>query len=123
MIKTFISNAVISEFQLVKVDNAGKVGPCSASTDFAIGVAQRSVGANEPIEVIIEGQTKAIAGGNLAAGTNHLLQSDAAGKCVAYAAGDAGTQVIVGRFIPSDEAESASNGQYIDIVFAPVLGA
>ena len=122
MIKSFISNAQISEYQLVKVDVDGKVGPCSASTDFPIGVAQRAVGANEPVEVIVEGQTRAIAGGNLTAATHHVLQANASGECVAYASGDAGTQIIVGRWLPSSASASAVDNQYIDIVFAPQIG-
>jgi hypothetical protein len=122
MIKTFIASANISELQLVKVDVNGKVLPCSASTDVAIGVCQRSVSAGEPVEIIVQGETQAIAGGVLTAGTHNFLQSDASGRCVAYASADAGTQIIVGRWIPSDAAASAAANQYIQIVFNPAIG-
>ena len=122
MIKTFIASANISELQLVKIDVNGKVTPCAASTDFAIGVCQRSVSAGEPVEVIVQGETQAIAGGVLTAGTHHFLQSDASGRCVAYDATGGGVQVIVGRWIPSDAASAAAANQYIQIVFNPAIG-
>jgi len=34
--KSFIASASITAFQLVKFDNAGKVTPCTASTDVPV---------------------------------------------------------------------------------------
>ena len=122
MIKTFIASSNLTEYQLVKVDVNGKVLPCSASTDLPIGVCQRSVSAGEPVEIIVQGETTAISGGVLISGSTHFLQSDASGRCVAYASADAGTQIIAGRWIPTDAAASAAANQYIQIVFNPAIG-
>jgi len=120
--KSFIASASITAFQLVKFDNAGKVTPCTASTDVPVGVSQQTVSSGDIVNVLILGLTRVIAGETLASGTDYFVMPGLAGKVYAYASAGAGVQIAVGRYLPNDVNTGGSNNEQIEILFSPCLG-
>jgi hypothetical protein len=120
--KSLIASASITAFQLVKLDNAGKVTPCTASTDVPVGVSQQTVSSGDVVNVLILGLTRVIAGGTITSGTHFFVMPGLAGKVYAYDGTGEGTQVIAGRYLANDVNTAGSANEQIEILFSPCLG-
>jgi hypothetical protein len=120
--KSFIAGGSITAFQLVKLNNAGKVVVCTASTDVPVGVSQLSVSSGEVTNVCILGLTRVIAGEAITAGTDYFVMPGLAGRVYAYASGGAGEQIAAGRYLANDVNTAGADGEQIEILFSPCLG-
>ena len=84
IVQSFIAASTITEFALVSIDGNGKVAVTTAATDKAcIGVAQRGASAGEPVDVIISGVSRIIAGGSITF-TASLVMASTAGTVVTH---------------------------------------
>ena len=92
-------------------DNKVKAPSSTGEGDF-IGVypyeANETKNANEEIGIVLHGQVKVLAGGNVVAGKPGRLKNDASGSFVALPA-TAGTYRTVGIFL-----EGGAAGEYVD---------
>ena len=120
--KTFIAAASITALTLVKLDNAGKVTPCTAATDIPVGVAQLSGASGDAINVCISGVSRVVAGGTITAGTDFFVMPGTAGKVYAYDGSAGSTQIIAGRFLPNVANTAASANEEIEILVNVFLG-
>ena len=120
--KTFIAAASITALTLVKLDNAGKVTPCTAATDIPVGVAQLSGASGDAINVCISGISRVVAGGTITAGTDFFVMPGTAGKAYAYDGSAGSTQIIAGRFLPNVANTAASANEEIEILVNVSLG-
>tara|TARA_Y100001938_G_C8039418_1_gene405292 strand:- start:566 stop:955 length:390 start_codon:yes stop_codon:yes gene_type:complete len=115
-IKTFIAGGAITEYALVSLDADGKVQVTAIGTDkTCVGIAQRAAAAGEPVEVVIYGLSRAIAGNNITANTEPRLKcvTAATGRLEAVASGD----FAVCRMIPNINQKSAAAGDQILVMF------
>ena len=116
IVKTFIANGTITEYALVSVDTAGKVGITTAGTSVkVVGVAQRAASAGDVVDVLIFGETRVIAGGTIDPNTEPRLAAVAAGtgKVEAVTSG----KYPVCRMIPNVNQESAVANDQIVVLF------
>jgi hypothetical protein len=120
--KTFIASASITALTLVKLDNAGKVTPCTAATDIPVGVAQLAGASGDAINVCISGVSRVVAGGTITAGTDFFVMPGLAGKVYAYDGSAGSTQIIAGRFLPNVANTAASANEEIEILVNVSLG-
>jgi len=114
--ETFIASGTIREYRAVSIDGNGKVSESLIGTDKAIvGIAQRAVTAGDPVDVVISGKTRAIAGNNITASTEPRLKVVTAngGKLEDVAAGD----FAVCRMIPNTNQTSAVDNDQIWVLF------
>ena len=115
-IKSFIAGGAITEYSLVSLDADGKVQVTAIGTDkTCVGIAQRAAAAGEPVEVVIYGLSRAIAGNNITANTEPRLKcvTAATGRLEAVASGD----FAVCRMIPNINQKSAAAGDQILVMF------
>ena len=115
-IKSFIAGGAITEYALVSLDADGKVQVTAIGTDkTCVGIAQRAAAAGEPVEVVIYGLSRAIAGNNITANTEPRLKcvTAATGRLEAVASGD----FAVCRMIPNINQKSAAAGDKILVMF------
>jgi hypothetical protein len=115
-IKSFIAGGAITEYALVSLDADGKVQVTAIGTDkTCVGIAQRAAAAGEPVEVVIYGLSRAIAGNNITANTEPRLKcvTAATGRLEAVASGD----FAVCRMIPNINQKSAAAGDQILVMF------
>ena len=115
-IKSFIAGGAITEYALVSLDADGKVQETAIGTDkTCVGIAQRAAAAGEPVEVVIYGLSRAIAGNNITANTEPRLKcvTAATGRLEAVASGD----FAVCRMIPNINQKSAAAGDQILVMF------
>jgi hypothetical protein len=120
--KTFIASASVTALTLVKLDNAGKVTPCTAATDIPVGVAQLTGVSGDAINVCISGISRVVAGGTITAGTDFFVMPGLAGKVYAYDGSAGSTQIIAGRFLPNVANTAASANEEIEILVNVSLG-
>lgn len=114
IVQSFIAASTITEFALVSIDGNGKVAVTTAATDKAcIGVAQRGASAGEPVDVIISGVSRIIAGGSITF-TASLVMASTAGKVVTHATSG---KYAIGRIIPNINQTSAAANDQFSIVF------
>jgi len=114
IVQSFIAAGTITEFALVSIDGNGKVAVTTAGTDKAcIGVAQRGASAGEPVDVIISGVSRVIAGGSITF-TASLVMASTAGKVVTHATSG---KYAIGRIIPNINQTSAAANDQLSIVF------
>ena len=115
-IKSFIAGGAITEYALVSLDADGKVQVTAIGTDkTCVGIAQRAAAAGEPVEVVIYGLSRAIAGNNITANAEPRLKcvTAATGRLEAVASGD----FAVCRMIPNINQKSAAAGDQILVMF------
>ena len=115
-IKSFIAGGAITEYALVSLDADGKVQVTAIGTDkTCVGIAQRAAAAGEPVEVVIYGLSRTIAGNNITANTEPRLKcvTAATGRLEAVASGD----FAVCRMIPNINQKSAAAGDQILVMF------
>tara|TARA_Y100001973_G_scaffold37947_1_gene57130 strand:- start:1566 stop:1955 length:390 start_codon:yes stop_codon:yes gene_type:complete len=115
-IQTFIAGGAITEFALVSLDAAGKVQITQIGTDKAcVGIAQRAAATGDAVEVVTQGLSRAIAGGNITAATDPRLKSvtGTTGKVETVATGD----FAVCRMIPNTNQFTAADGDQILVMF------
>ena len=115
-IKSFIAGGAITEYALVSLDADGKVQVTAIGTDkTCVGIAQRAAAAGEPVEVVIYGLSRAIAGNNITANTEPRLKcvTAATGRLEAVASGD----FAVCRMIPNINQKPAAAGDQILVMF------
>ena len=114
IVQSFIAASTITEFALVSIDGNGKVAVTTAATDKAcIGVAQRGASAGEPVDVIISGVSRIIAGGSITF-TASLVMASTAGTVVTHATSG---KYAIGRIIPNINQTSAAANDQLSIVF------
>lgn len=108
------SAAAITALQLVKFTSAGKVTPCTVVGEKPAGVAQRAAaGADEAVEVLVFGLTKAVAGADLTEG--ELVMVNADGRLIDYSS--VAGQYSVGSWLPNVNHTTTANGEEIFILF------
>ena len=115
-IKTFIAGGTITEFALVSQDAAGKVQITEIGTDKAcVGIAQRAAAAGDAVEVVTQGESRAIAGNNITAATDPRLKAvtGTTGKVETVASGD----FAVCRMIANPNQFTAADGDQILVTF------
>ncbi len=115
IVQSFIAAGTITEFALVSIDGNGKVAVTTAATDKAcVGVAQRGASAGEPVDVIISGVSRVIAGGSITFNTASLVMATTAGKLLTHATSGS---YAIGRIIPNINQTSAAANDQFSIVF------
>ena len=114
IIQSFIAASAITEFALVSVNGNGKIAITTSGADkTCVGIAQRAASAGDPVDVVISGVTRAIAGGNIVAGDS-LVMAAAGGDVVKH---ETATNYSIGRVILNTNQTSAANNDQLTIVF------
>ena len=114
IIKTFVASEAITEFALVSSTTDGKIAITDAATDArCIGVAQRACASGEVVEVLVQGETRVIAGDAIA-NTVSLVMADTDGNVVAHATTG---NYAIGQILPNVNQASASANDQILIKF------
>jgi hypothetical protein len=114
IIQSFIAASAITEFALVSIDGNGKVAVTTASDDKkCVGVAQRAASAGEPVDVVISGVSRVIAGGSITF-TASLVMATTSGNVATHASSG---NYAIGRIIPNINQTSASANDQLSIVF------
>ena len=114
IIKSFVADGAVTEFALVSSTTAGKVSVTTAATDArCIGIAQRACADGEVVEVLVQGESRVIAGGTIA-NTASLVMATTAGKVATHAT--AGNYSI-GQLLPNINQTSASANDQVLIKF------
>jgi len=115
IIQSFIAASTITEFALVSIDGNGKVAVTTSASDKAcVGVAQRGASAGEPVDVVISGVSRVIAGGSITFDSASLVMASTAGKVVTHATS---ANYAIGRIIPNINQTSAAANDQLSIVF------
>lgn len=115
-IVSFVAASAITEFALVSVDVNGKIAVTTAATENnCVGIAQRACSAGDSVEVLVQGISRAIAGGNIAPATMSLLMATTDGELIAY--DGAADKYSVARILPNINQTSASANDQILVVF------
>jgi hypothetical protein len=114
IIKTFVASEAITEFALVSSTTDGKIAITDAATDArCIGVAQRACASGEVVEVLVQGESRVIAGDTIA-NTVSLVMADTDGNVVAHATSG---NYAIGQILPNVNQASASADDQILIKF------
>ena len=114
IIKTFVASEAITEFALVSSTTDGKIAITDAATDArCIGVAQRACASGEVVEVLVQGESRVIAGDTIA-NTVSLVMADTDGNVVAHATSG---NYAIGQILPNVNQASASANDQILIKF------
>ena len=114
IIQSFIAASAITEFALVSIDGNGKVAVTGAADDKkCVGVAQRAASAGEPVDVVISGVSRVIAGASITF-TASLVMAATGGKVATHATSG---NYAIGRIIPNINQTSASANDQLSIVF------
>lgn len=114
IIKTFVASEAITEFALVSSTTDGKIAITDAATDArCIGVAQRACASGEVVEVLVQGESRVIAGGTIA-NTVSLVMADTDGNVVAHATSG---NYAIGQILPNVNQASSSADDQILIKF------
>ena len=114
--RSFVAASTITEFALVAVNSDGKIAVVADPTSEAVvGIAQRAASAGEAVEVIVNGITRAIAGGAIAPETTSLLMASTGGKLVALTKGSGNFSTA--RILPNINHHSPADGEQILVVF------
>lgn len=114
IIKTFVASEAITEFALVSSTTDGKIAITDAATDArCIGVAQRACASGEVVEVLVQGESRVIAGDAIA-NTVSLVMADTDGNVVAHATSG---NYAIGQILPNVNQASASADDQILIKF------
>ena len=114
IIKSFVADGAVTEFALVSSTTAGKVSITTAATDArCIGIAQRACADGEVVEVLVQGESRVIAGGTIANSAS-LVMATTAGKVATHAT--AGNYSI-GQLLPNINQTSASANDQVLIKF------
>jgi len=114
IIKTFVASEAITEFALVSSTTDGKIAITDAATDArCIGVAQRACASGEVVEVLVQGESRVIAGDTIA-NTVSLVMADTDGNVVAHATTG---NYAIGQILPNVNQASASANDQILIKF------
>lgn len=116
-ILSFQSAEAITEYAIVSLNNDGKVVITDAATDDnVIGVAQRACASGDPVEVLVHGLTRVIAGESITFNSTPILAASADGKVQPCESGDT-TFWPIARVIPNINQTSASAGDQIRVLF------
>jgi hypothetical protein len=114
IIKTFVASEAITEFALVSSTTDGKIAITDAATDArCIGVAQRACASGEVVEVLVQGESRVIAGDTIA-NTVSLVMADSDGNVVAHATSG---NYAIGQILPNVNQASSSADDQILIKF------
>ena len=114
IIKTFVASEAITEFALVSSTTDGKIAITDAATDArCIGIAQRACASGEVVEVLVQGESRVIAGDTIA-NTVSLVMADTDGNVVAHATSG---NYAIGQILPNVNQASASADDQILIKF------
>ncbi|MDB4526291.1 hypothetical protein N9180_01745 [Akkermansiaceae bacterium] len=114
--KSFVAASTITEFAVVALDSNGKVAVATdATSDLIVGVAQRGASAGDVVDVIVHGETRAIAGAALTFSSTPRLTVGAAGVLVDGS--DAG-DFPVARVLPNvNQTSTSASGEQIVVLF------
>lgn len=114
IIKTFVASEAITEFALVSSTTDGKIAITDAATDArCIGIAQRACASGEVVEVLVQGESRVIAGDTIA-NTVSLVMADTDGNVVAHATSG---NYAIGQILPNVNQASSSADDQILIKF------
>lgn len=114
IIKTFVASEAITEFALVSSTTDGKIAITDAATDArCIGVAQRACASGDVVEVLVQGESRVIAGDTIA-NTVSLVMADTDGNVVAHATSG---NYAIGQILPNVNQASSSADDQILIKF------
>ena len=115
IIKTFVADGAITEFALVSSTTAGKVTVTSDADDArCIGIAQRACASGEAVEVLIQGESRVIAGSGGIANTASLVMAATGGTVLAHATSG---NYAIGQILPNVNQASSSADDQILIKF------
>jgi len=115
IVKSFVADGAITEFALVSSTTAGKVSVTTLASDArCIGIAQRACADGEAVEVLVQGESRVIAGTNGLANTVSLVMATTAGAVLAH--GTSGNYSI-GQILPNINQASASANDQVLIKF------
>ena len=115
IIKSFVADGAVTEFALVSSTTAGKVSVTTAATDArCIGIAQRACADGEVVEVLVQGESRVIAGGAGLANTASLVMATTAGAVLAHATSG---NYSIGQLLPNINQTSASANDQVLIKF------
>ena len=111
IIKTFVASEAITEFALVSSTTDGKIAITDAATDArCIGIAQRACASGEVVEVLVQGESRVIAGDTIA-NTVSLVMAAANGTVLAHATSG---NYAIGQILPNvNQASSSANDQIL----------
>lgn len=104
------SDLSAKQYYFVKLDTAGRVALCSATTDVPYGILQNKPGSLEPATVMRVGISRLVAGGTL--GIGGLVGTDADGKGTLVTSGTTGT---VAYPVARAEEVAAADGNIIAV--------
>ena len=112
IIKTFVASEAITEFALVSSTTDGKIAITDAATDArCIGIAQRACASGEVVEVLVQGESRVIAGTGGIANTVSLVMADSDGKVVTHATSG---NYSIGQILPNiNQTSSAASDQIL----------
>ena len=111
---SLVAAEAITEFALVSVDVNGKATITDASTENnCIGVAQRACASGDVVEVLVQGESRVIAGDTIA-NTVSLVMADTDGNVVAHATSG---NYAIGQILPNVNQASSSADDQILIKF------
>ena len=114
IIKTFVASEAITEFALVSSTTDGKIAITDAATDArCIGIAQRACASGEVVEVLVQGESRVIAGDTIA-NTVSLVMAAANGTVLAHATSG---NYAIGQILPNVNQASSSADDQILIKF------
>ena len=111
IIKSFVADGAVTEFALVSSTTAGKVSVTTLASDArCIGVAQRACADGEVVEVLVQGESRVIAGATIANSAS-LVMATTAGKVATHAT--AGNYSI-GQLLPNiNQVSAVANDQVL----------
>ena len=114
IIKTFVASEAITEFALVSSTTDGKIAITDAATDArCIGVAQRACASGDVVEVLVQGESRVIAGDAIA-NTVSLVMAATGGDVVTHATSG---NYSIGQILPNINQVSASANDQLLIKF------
>lgn len=116
IVKSFVAAGTITEFAAVAFDSNGKVVVATdATSDLIIGIAQRGASAGDVVDVVVMGETRAIAGAALTFSSTPRLTVGTGGALVdGSTAGD----YPVARLLPNiNQTSTAGSGEQVVVYF------
>lgn len=102
---TFVAASIIAQYTFVKLDAAGKIVPCAATTDVPIGIAQDPGAVGDNVNVMMLGISKVQAAEVIAIGNVIGCAADA--RADVKVVGTETTQYATGRALEAASAAGA----------------
>jgi len=117
---TFEVEAAVSQGQVVKVSSEGKISPCGAVSDKAIGVAYEDGDVGEHIAVVMHGVVEVTAGGAISVGS--FVTPGTGGKVLSASEAAEGAGALLVQCICGIALKgAAADGDKIDMLICHAL--